>query len=245
MSDTKERPILFSGAMVRALLAGTKTQTRRVVKPQPANGWAFEAPPVFGRITSPHPKRGKFGAFIRRGLDTDFPETDLIVCPYGMPGDRLWVRESWRPRIIHSCGLDACDCESVGVTYRADGAWQGFGFQMHRPIPEEWLMPQAAQRGDVPSIHMPRWASRILLEVVSVRVERLQDISEADAQAEGCDQLTWNGIHGTAADLIDWPLKTVNRPWANGYALLWESINGDGSWAANPLVWAVEFKVVA
>nr|WP_230938205.1 hypothetical protein [Burkholderia territorii] len=90
-----ERPILFSGPMVRAILEGRKTQTRRVIAQQLADGWCFDAPAQFGRITSPHRKKGRFGAFIRHGVGTDFPSFDLIPCPYGMPGDRLWVRETW------------------------------------------------------------------------------------------------------------------------------------------------------
>jgi len=154
----KERPILFSGAMVRDILDGRKTQMRRVMAVQPTNGWHFETPPVLGHITSPHPKKGRFGAFLRRGIGTDFPEIDLAPCPYGQPGDRLWVRETWgQYRAI-----------PPGIVYRADGA-------LACGAPERWR----------PSTHMPRTASRIALEIACVRVERLRDISDEDCIAEG------------------------------------------------------------
>ena len=218
----KERPILFSGAMVRALLAGTKTQTRRVVKPQPSNGWAFETPPVLGRITSTHTKRGRFGAFLRRGIGTDFPETDLIPCPYGQPGDRLWVRETFR------------GCRAYEVQGYAPSAWG------NKPV---WFEADGTPPGDAkawalrarPSIHMPRWASRITLEVTSVRVERLQDIDLDDALAEG--------ISDTGALILDSAGNEQGGPIAE-YAVLWEQINGPGSWDANPWVWVIEFKRV-
>lgn len=213
----KERPILFNGAMVGAILDGSKTQTRRIVKPQPVNGWDFEAPPVLGRITSPHPKKGRFGAFVRRGLQTDFPEYDLIPCPYGQHGDRLWVKETWRP-------WTALDPWDLNITYAADGEDRiirdgEFGER-------DWTMPKAAARGNVSPLFMPRWASRITLEITGVRVERLNDCSDADALAEGVDR-TNTSIAGYAKER---------------YQQLWESINGSGSWNANPWVWVVEFR---
>ena len=136
----KERPILCSAPDVMAILDGRKTQTRRIMKPQPNRTWPDEVTPhwsVGGNRTLP-------GA------------SNPLRCPYGVPGDRLWVREAWR----------LPDGAPKGwVDYRADDTRDGF----------KWK----------PSIHMPRWASRITLEVTDVRVERLQDISEADAMAEG------------------------------------------------------------
>lgn len=214
----KERPILFSASMVRAILNGTKTQTRRVVKPQPKKGWDFECPPVFGRITSSHPKNGRFGAFIRRGIGTDFPEIDLIPCPYGQPGDRLWVRETWA---YHVNAIGSVTDEDGPWVYAADG-----GFALQYRLCDRWR----------PSIHMPRVASRITLEVTGVRVERLQDISRADALAEGIVIQPdggfglWDGEHYHYTD----PRES--------YWSLWESINGPDSWDANPWVWVVEFK---
>jgi hypothetical protein len=204
----KERPILFQGAMVRAILDGTKTQTRRVSGLDVINA-APERFTYLGVITGPGEPHYAFH-------DNATGSQTLVRCRSGLHGDRLWVREAW--------AYTDCIGLSGGVLYRAD-----FG-EGPRTIKYR------------PSIHMPRHASRITLEVTGVRVERLQDISEDDAQAEGADCLIWSGIEGGAADLIDWPLKEVGHPYRNGYAVLWESINGEGSWAANPWVWAVEFR---
>jgi hypothetical protein len=195
----KTRPILFSGAMVRALLAGTKTQTRRVMKPQPV--WVAEPNVPFATV--------------------DADPKGIIACPYGQPGDRLWVRENFSgPHCMDAAhGCAAVPPGKWGVSsniwYWADG----------NPEFGDWTKPR-------PSIHMPRWASRITLEIVSVRVERLQDISEADALDEG---VTYNDIPNNGLD----PMRA--RTWYRG---LWESINGPGSWDANPFVWVVEFKRV-
>lgn len=145
----KERPILFSAPMVRALLAGTKTQTRRVVKPQPEQG-------CIGHFGPGNP-------FIRG-------ERDATRCPYGQPGDRLWVREAFMHEPADYCweASVSIPCRPASTVYRAD---------FHESQPGE---------GWKPSIHMPRSLSRILLEVTAVRVEQLQDISESDAMAEGC-----------------------------------------------------------
>lgn len=194
----KERPILFQAAMVRAILDGRKTQTRRLVKPQPRHvhdGVPYGAADPFGM--------GKGGT--------------PIPCPYGQPGDQLWVREShwwFKDEPDHETGYYPPTLTVEDVQFRADG---DDGRKVWRP-----------------SIHMPRWASRITLEVTGVRVERLQDISEPDAQAEGCD----------ACPFVDWQLKD-GGPYRNGYARLWESINGVGSWASNPWVWVVDFKRLA
>ena len=211
----KERPILFSALMVRALLAGTKTQTRRVVKPQ----FAMDAVPEEMCATNErgHQITG------HSGLWWCAAEGDADVarrCPYGQPGDRLWVRE--------------CFCEdplSFGVLYRADGE-----------LDEPALNAGGKWR---PSIHMPRWASRITLEVTGVRVERLQDISEADAIAEGIEE----GIPAAGTDIRVWKNYSPNKkdtPWLvwplSSYFSLWQSINGPGSWDVNPWVWVVEFK---
>ena len=164
----RERPILFSAPMVRAILAGTKTQTRRVCKGQ-------------RELSNVH----------------DF---QIDRCPYGQLGDRLWVRETW---LRHSVNVPN------DYLYRADH-------------PDDGTIGPA-HGGWKPSIHMPRWASRITLEITDVRVERLQDISARDAWAEGI----------TPSPDVD--------PY-HEYRDLWESINGPGSWDANPWVWAVSFK---
>ncbi len=181
----KERPILFSASMVRAIQAGTKTQTRRIVKPQPSQQLLDE----YARIRR------------ERGAQKDDAGmlSECLPCPYGVPGDRLWVRETWHTPY------------GTRVFYRADHLHDPKGDRQHGIA---WT----------PSIHMPRWASRITLEVTEVRVERLQDISEADARSEGV----------TPADCCD--------AHYHGFRLLWESINGPGSWDANPWVWVMSFR---
>lgn len=186
----KERPILFSAPMVRALLDGRKTQTRRIVKfPHPPEGW------------------------------------HVNNCPYGQPGDRLWVRESgwerpYRTTKMMREGADtwprfAYAADDWSDNDRAD--FKAFGFKPR------------------PSIHMPRWASRILLEITGIRVERLQDISEEDARAEGCEV--------PAIIYPDEPHSAYS--YVEQYRLLWESINGPGSWDANPWVWCISFRRIA
>ena len=194
----KERPILFSAPMVRALLDGSKTQTRRVVKPQPEwDGKWFQ--------WGGHKPNSKYGACAGNSLSTTFWMLD--ACPYGKPGDRLWVRETF---LI----ADARAKHLPPWVYAADYSYKD------RPS-TRWK----------PSIHMPRAASRITLEIVRVRIERLQDISEADAKTEG------------------WPVHMPSDPRGytspkQWYAMLWNAINGPESWALNPWVWVVEFKVV-
>ncbi|OQS40588.1 hypothetical protein [Chromobacterium haemolyticum] len=213
----KERPILFSGEMIRALLAGTKTQTRRIVEGAPALvRW------------NPIVVDGRAGWEDEHGRP--------IICPYGQPGDRIWVRETWGV-ISHSWDRHGNRVKwtpnrpatairempfgngyySGHVIYAADG-------------PNEWSddddgggEPRSLWH---PSIHMPRAACRLVLEITDVRVERLQDISEADAVAEGGP--------------VDHPNGTA-RGW---FEQLWEKLNGAGSWDANPYVWRISFKKV-
>jgi hypothetical protein len=233
----KERPILFSGAMVRALLAGTKTQTRRPVKPQPIADAKFS-----GGFYLP-PKNRTEGAQI----SVEAPYVH-IVCPYGQPGDRLWVRESWQY-------ADWTDDGYPFIGFHADAARL-----LRDRIPEEWAMrvedawitlsapanfdidQRAADRRWRPSIHMPRWASRITLEITNVRVERLQDINEADSQAEGATSIPDHCDHVrlSCADIG----CSGPQPYRVGFRSLWQSINGPASWDANPWVWAVEFRKV-
>ncbi|MRR49332.1 MAG: hypothetical protein EG825_00195 [Rhodocyclaceae bacterium] len=205
----KERPILFSSPMVRAILDGRKTVTRRVVKP-------------------------KHLSYIdeHQGFRED---CNAEVCPYGQPGDRLWVRETWAPQ---------ADCE--GSAHRWTAGLEGSGAGP-RPITH-----YRADGGDPwvsrwrPSIHMPRWASRILLEIAAVRVERLNDISEEDSIAEGVFKKTGTTSVGDIVETIDrGEMIYTNHGQARmEYKLLWESINGPGSWAANPWVWVIEFRRV-
>lgn len=216
-----ERPILFSAPMVRALLAGTKTQTRRVVKLVGAD--VIEERVVgSGEATSEEP--WPFSATWSHG-DAGSP---WYACPYGAPGERLWVRETWK--VSSESNHYPTDEKHLYVEFRA-GAVAGTGQQRSKfSVERDAELARAAWGNGKshawrPSIHMPRWASRITLEVTDVRVERLFDCSTADAIAEGID----------IQDGIDPRLTFAN---------LWESINGAGSWAANPWVWVVEFKRV-
>lgn len=201
----RERPILFSGPMVRALLDGRKTQTRRVVKPQPV-------------------KDGHFWTLFGAGWSGTYcpavPGHSLAVRgPYGGPGDRLWVREAFDVGMTSS---------RQWVRYRADDSVAPIGDEHREALLDNWdNHPSPRWR---PSIHMPRWASRLTLELTGVRVERVQDISEADAIAEGC-----SGIGGTGYDECESPRDEYRR--------LWSDINGPASWDANPWVWVLKFAV--
>ncbi|MDO9235966.1 MAG: hypothetical protein Q7U28_08040 [Aquabacterium sp.] len=214
----KERPALFNGQMVRSLLGDIKTHTRRIAK-----------------LTSAGHVKEVGGN--RRWHPAD--PNAVLACPYGQPGDRLWVRETWRtdkgydncaPRTIDSGAslFMLADQYSHRINHRSECG------------PMEWGKTRV-------SIHMPRWASRITLEIVSVRLERLQDISEADAIAEGLYRFEYGGQ-------VSWRDYSLSDEWAavspmlespiDSYRSLWESINSPGSWAANPLVWVIEFKRV-
>lgn len=190
----KERPLLLSGPMVPRILDGSKTQTRRVFKAKNGGVW-------------PNPN--------------DLPGMRQILrnCPYGQPGDRLWVREAWKahPTFDH---LAPRDIPYSHVWYMADDGYK-------------------AESRFRQSMFMPRWASRITLAVTGVRVERLQDISEADAMAEGareCDPVSGREV------LLAGPSQRGS--FVLHYRDIWEQINGPDSWAANPWVWVVNFKRV-
>lgn len=215
----KERPILFSAPMVRALLNGSKTQTRRIVKTPPS--WDCIVYADWGNGWWPY-----------RSDDGESPSYDNneipLNCPYGQPRDRLWVRETF-------CAVDdrefAADGGQLWVDYRAtpnDSAIAPAGWHNEEPSNRQlkWT----------PCIHMPRWASRINLEITEVRVERLQEISEADAIAEG--------VTIEASHMSGYCAGEFLPPAIRAYRDLWENINGPGSWDANPWVWAVSFKVI-
>jgi hypothetical protein len=188
----KERPILFSGPMVKAILDGRKTMTRRVVKPQPDE--VLDGEPYWN-----------IGGFRARPM-----AENRLLCKYGQAGDRLWVRESFD---VWMRGEDAGSPRII--KYMADGETH------NRP----WR----------PSIHMPRSLSRITLEITDVGIQRLQDISEQDAQAEGV---------GGMRDMRF--MTALGNIHSSGHRLnfidLWNSINGADSWDANPWVWVVSFK---
>jgi hypothetical protein len=213
----KERGILFSAPMVRAILDGSKTQTRRIVKPQPA--LVLGAHWVWRDIDSVH-------------TPDWVPIMARDFSPYGAPGDRLWVRETWQAWERVSYEHD--EWEPIDRERRAGATWAEWLDEHRPPDAIEYRATSESQGPWTPAIHMPRWASRITLEVTGVRVERLQAITEADANAEG---------------VRPFPLDLEGDCWTDGtyrtaYNHLWNEINGwnPNSWAANPWVWVVEFK---
>jgi hypothetical protein len=221
----KERPILFSAPMVRALLTGTKTQTRRLVRSMPGNRGA----PVGEEVK--YWRRGEEDPL--RWVGCDGFTIGHLYCPYGEPGDRLWVRETWfddfdrAPGEANEMNVDTFDDGSVdGIEYRA--SHDCASFEAGCPCNPNGDGKRSAWR---PSIFMPRWASRITLEVTNVRVERLQDIAEADAAAEGVDP-DFGNAHTIAG-----------RDYRRSFERLWDEINATrATWASNPWVWAVTFR---
>ncbi len=231
-----DRPILFSAPMVRAILEGRKTQTRRVVK-----GGEMAAVP-FDRIPSE-----EIESLELRGWREWIPLHLGPPCPYGQPGDRLWVRETYRIGAWKKNKLGAL--VSVACDYRASPELKKTPWVSPSALQCALIVPKLMDEleecyffeeglnttwppGDSPlpwkpSIHMPRWASRITLEITNVRVERLQDISNADALAEGI-------VDNAHPDYGFGPRQEFKE--------LWTSINGPESWAANPWVWVIEFK---
>lgn len=206
--------------MILAILALIKRMTRRAVK------WRKVAPGLNLGFSGLRAVETPEGWVLESDTRTSSEwRCAPTPCPYGKVGDRLWVRETWAHGIHAMAAKRDEDGPFVyAATHRED-----------QRLGNRWK----------PSIHMPRAACRIRLEITAVRVERLQSISESDAQAEGIEGgLHWDGVEGTAADLIEWPLKSTTRPFANEFAVLWCAINGDGAWDANPWVWVVEFKRV-
>lgn len=232
----KERPILFSDTMVRALLVGRKTQTRRIVKPQPEPVPAdYPGPTGHWWPSNAHRTMLHVEAEMQKwaGLAGH-------CCPFGQPGDRLWVRECFT---LESCRhLDYYDPphkDGRPIERIDDGDekwWTQPHYRATDPEPELWYddMPDPGCRWR-PPIHMSRKWSRITLEITGVRVERLQDISEADAKAEGADSAT-PVEDGYVADELG--------THATGFEALWQYIYGAESWQSNPWVWCVEFKKV-
>lgn len=220
---TKERAIIFTPESVRAILAGRKTQTRRAIAPQPPEGF-FHNGRLLWESLGPEPPPGpagfRFGTVDeeedarRQGLALDGKRTYGQGCPYGQPGDRLWVREQW-------------SVSGNGVFYRAD-------VEQPETVKYAWKGPRSMKRKD----------SRLLLEVTEVRVHPVQEIAEADAEAEGVEkaiEVTPGRVppgrvgHRTGYGVTFW----------QGYRELWDSLNAKRGfpWASNPWVWAVKFKV--
>jgi len=204
-----EKPIPFSAPMVRAILNSSKTQTRRVVRPQPDTRPGMNCTRLIF-------KDRKGAPLLDEALEAPEP-VYRSLCPYGQPGDRLWVREAWRV-------FAAFNKKPPRDITRNELVW----YEAQDEVP---FHPTAFGRLR-PSMFMPRWASRITLEVTGVRVERLQAISVSDAIAEGVNVHVDH--HGKPRDSIYSPVQA--------YRDLWEQINGPGSWGANPWVWVVEFR---
>lgn len=191
-NEMKERPIIFSGPMVQAIIEGRKTQTRSIVKD---SAWVFD------------------GELMPDGTGGCGYEIDFKKCPYGIPGDHLWVRETWR---VSESGCNEYSPSKDDVHYRADEDETSGG---------PWKSP----------LHMPRWASRITLEITDVRVQRLQEITEEDAKAEGC----------LPSSLVQ--MKDGSPCYTKHFQVIWRSIYGIGnskSWEENPWVWALAFRAI-
>lgn len=239
-TETRERPILFNADMVRAIIENRKTQTRRIINPQPRwsekHGWLRSC------------GRGRYDS--NKRLEQHFEKSDgegkmLHQREYEMPvedwlmgfskwkvGDHLWVRENFR---IHDA-----DGTKRGISYNADpedsaATWLESGEPWESAIEAMGINafgkfePNGNSR---PSIHMPRWASRLTLEVASVRVERLNNISSGDARAEGIDTV----------DGLDLARTADRQKWVTRYHVLWDKINGAGAWERNPFVFVIAFK---
>ncbi|WP_368083075.1 hypothetical protein [Klebsiella michiganensis] len=216
----KERGMIFNGEMVRAILDGRKTQTRRIIKD----------------CTVGRDQISKFIQIEKKFIGCypeDVPELIRECCPYGVPGDRIWVREAFR---VHSRATDVAT-----LVYKASerNSWTE---QTHR-VPVAVCNKPATPEKWTPSLHMPRWASRILLEITDVRVERLNAISEEDAEAEGIDMEALYDSQDCYDCIADHNM--TGRPTVTGaFKYLWQSIYGQESWNADPWVWVIEFKRV-
>lgn len=231
------RPILFSGPMVLAIIDGRKTQTRRLVKPQPKHRLVEG----LGHITKGMPPEEDG----RNWYDADgISAGRLVRHAFGIPGDRLWVKEKWRP--AYHAVLGCC------VQYAADSWYSKPKFaDEDRGLRFADMCEQSGDRAEPwhSPIHMWREMSRVTLELVAVRAERLQCISEADAISEGVQ--TERDHYGGAAPLrvngsVAWHRYDEQACAAvsavESYRTLWDSINGKGSWSTNPWVWVVEFS---
>lgn len=246
----KERPILFSTSMVQAIIDGRKTQTRRIIKGFPLEAIHFsvgsdqDSEIMHSELPITDDLFYEWVNGELRFSSSDYPEEGYVSvsCPFGQVGDRLWVRETWQ--IIGDPAT--LPCQSHNLIYKAD--YPNCVDKRYDTIPD------ISEVKFKPSIHMPRWASRIQLEITNIRIERLSDISEQDAIAEGVEPVIvpdnvpvgngwakenrnmWKGYKNNARAYRDTAKDSFNS--------LWESINGDGSWAVNPWVWIVEFKVI-
>lgn len=211
-----DRPILFRGEMVRAILDGRKTQTRRVVKPGPGQKWL--TPETISEVRRFANNDGAWWTMavgeprriVHCGQDMDGGHIGSVRCPYGTAGDRLWVKETW--------AADPC-FDHLPPRKIPEGRPIYFGAGTEKPLVRGYHRVR-------PSIFMRQWMSGITLDVLSVRVERLHEITEKDAKAEGA-----------APDL-----DSSSMPYVSGFSALWHSIHGAESWDANPWLWVISFK---
>lgn len=235
----KERGMIFNGDMVRALLDGRKTQTRRPVKPQPEltqkSGFSWNGV-VYGAGSNDRETNRNFAH---------------AKCPFGKPGDRIWVRETWALLGNEDgCCVDWNDNLCKGDEKTAARIYRASCEQRHGdyglwsiPDDADWKPHTENEKFEGawrPSIHMPRWASRILLEITDVRVERLHSISERDALSEGLFQLPASGRYCLQPGMQYFGMASYSAKEV--YSWLWASIYDEESWAANPWVWVIEFK---
>jgi len=219
----KERPIVMTGSSVRAILEDQKLQTRRVMKPQPYfshDNWWFE-------------KKGMVYA-LPNGKEFCTPALGIWdVCPYGRAGDRLWVKETWR--VVNTFdGLRPSEISSQFAEGRTASVWYKYPVWMCNDKEYEKKF-QGRWRS---ARFMPRWASRILLEITDIRVERVQDITEQDAIAEGFEKSYYYKPLSSSREVLNYARDSFGEGW--------DSINekrGFG-WDVNPWVWVIEFKVV-
>lgn len=215
----KERPVIFNGEMVRAILDGRKTQTRRIMKVQPEPSKTRAGDFWFSS------KKLESMVHVSDFMPGNSPIADCHLffqehcCPFGPVGERLWIRETFMD--LTGTGIEATTGKFEGFAYRADTPAGSYGDEVRKEYGLKWT----------PSLHMPRKACRILLEITAVRVERLNDISEEDAMAEGV----------APSQHIITPPEALYRV---GFLKLWQSIYGEESWRANPWVWVIEFRRV-
>lgn len=218
----KEKPILFKAPMVRAILNGTKMQTRRIINPQPPehidrlHGNAL-------RKRFPYPLEDDNGNPCGKGFQDD---NNQFYRPVGLAGDRLWVKETWKTYASLDSVKPSNIARGAGIEYAAGGT-SLHGHQTLHGMSKKWRSP----------LFMMDWMSRITLEIVKVRVERLQDISEEDAKAEGVQKITAGNY---TFDLGN--LRSCGDA-RTAYIDLWNHINGPGSWDKNPWVWVIEFNL--
>lgn len=223
-----ERGMIFNSEMVRAILAGRKTQTRRIMKVQPESN---QLGLLLITDSTKHSDIGKYH-WAESNATGNHVRSKLFLCPFGAVGDRIWVREGFFPAPLEMQS-EPPQKTMWNIAYRD-------GMQMEKLAPAEYNPTIYNYERWTPSIHMPRWASRILLEITDVRVERLNAISEEDARAEGiidggclnCGEPEPCGCANPEPDATD------------AFAYLWQSIYGQENWNANPWVWVIEFKRV-